>query len=143
LQNGGRGYYIPFGGKKMAEIIVAVDGMTYEEAKQKGILKSLAEACAEKMIWGIKISDMMYGGDVPRMISDLKTEFGFGVMVDAKLHDTPTTMENSADRLINAGADIVTVHCSANFRPKKAEILRHISGVTALTSFTDLEVKWI
>jgi orotidine-5'-phosphate decarboxylase len=127
----------------MPEIIIAVDGLTYQEAKEKGILKGLANACARKMIWGVKISDMLYSGDVTRIISDLKDEFGFGVMADVKLHDIRTTMENSINRLVHAGADIVTVHCSSNFRPKKADLLRHLAGVTTLTSFTDLEVKWI
>jgi len=127
----------------MMEIIIAVDGMTFREAKEKGLFSSLAEACRQKMIWGVKISDMLYSGDVPSIISELKQDFGFGVMTDMKIHDTQTTMENSIGRLVNAGADIVTVHCSSNFRPKKAELLRHIAGVTTLTSFTDLEVKWI
>ena len=127
----------------MIEIIIAVDGMSYEEAKENGILNFLAQACARKMIWGVKISDMLYSGNVPRIIADLKNEFNFGVMVDVKLHDIQTTMENSVNRLINAGADMVTIHCSSNFRPKNTDLLRHVAGVTALTSFTDLEVKWI
>lgn len=127
----------------MTEIIIAVDGLTFREAKENGLFSSLAKACRQKMIWGVKISDMFYSGDVPSIIHELKHDFGFGVMADVKIHDTQTTMENSIGRLVDAGADIVTVHCSSNFRPKKAELLRHLAGVTTLTSFTDLEVKWI
>jgi orotidine-5'-phosphate decarboxylase len=37
----------------------------------------------------------------------------------------------------------VTIHCSSNYRPKNTGLLKYIAGVTALTSFTDLEIKWI
>jgi orotidine-5'-phosphate decarboxylase len=64
-------------------------------------------------------------------------------MADVKLHDIPSTMENSIGKLVGAGANIVTIHCSSNYRPKNAALLKYIAGVTALTSFTDLEIKWI
>lgn len=35
------------------------------------------------MIWGIKVSDMLYTGDVTKMISSLKDDFKLGIMVDA------------------------------------------------------------
>jgi orotidine-5'-phosphate decarboxylase len=127
----------------MAKIIVAVDGMTYYDAREKGILSVLAKACEKRKIWGIKISDMLYGGDAMKITSSLKDDYKFGIMVDVKLHDIPSTMENSINKLVAAGANIVTIHCSSNFRPKRPEILKYIAGVTALTSFTNLEIKWI
>lgn len=127
----------------MAKIIVAVDGMTYYEAREKGILSVLTKACEKRKIWGIKISDMLYGGDAMKIISSLKDDYKFGIMVDVKLHDIPSTMENSINKLVAAGANIVTIHCSSNFRPKRQESLKYIAGVTALTSFTNLEIKWI
>lgn len=127
----------------MTEIIVAVDGYSYKEADDKKILSQLAQAHSKGKIWGVKVCDMLYSGDVPKIIAALKETYKLNVMVDVKLHDIPSTIENSLRRLVDAGADIVTVHCSSNFKPKNRELLKHIAGVTALTSFTNLESKWI
>lgn len=127
----------------MTRMIVALDEMTFNQARESGKLSTLAKACEKNMVWGIKVSDMLYSGDATKIISALKDEFKLGIMADVKLHDIPSTMENSINRLVGAGANIVTIHCSSNFRPKNAELKKYIAGVTALTSFTDLEIKWI
>lgn len=127
----------------MTEVIVAVDGHTFEEAENQEILSKLSQAHARSMIWGIKISDMLYSGDVPKIISSLKGTYGLNVMADVKLHDIPSSVENALRRLVDAGADVVTVHCSSNFRPIRTDLLAHIAGVTVSTSFTNLEIKWI
>lgn len=127
----------------MAEIIVAVEGISHRQVKEKGILSILSRAKEQKLIWGVKINDMLYSGDVSQILSSLHNDYGLGIMADVKLHDIPSTMENSIATLVGAGADIITIHCSSNFRPRNEEILRHLAGVTSLTSFTDLEVKWI
>jgi orotidine-5'-phosphate decarboxylase len=94
----------------MTGVIVAVDGYSYEEAEKQQILSKLALVHSREMIWGVKISDMLYSGDVPRIISSLKETYGLGVMADVKLHDIPSSTENALRRLVDAGADIVTVH---------------------------------
>jgi orotidine-5'-phosphate decarboxylase len=127
----------------MIKIIVAVDGISYLQAKEKGILSILAKAKEHNLIWGVKINDMLYSEGASQILTSLRDDFGLGVMADVKLHDIPTTMENCIVKLVEAGADIVTIHCSSNFRPKDEETLKHLAGVTTLTSFTDLEVKWI
>ncbi|MHB8772331.1 MAG: orotidine 5'-phosphate decarboxylase / HUMPS family protein [Syntrophales bacterium] len=127
----------------MTKMIVALDGVTFGYATEKGVLATLSKACEKGMIWGVKINDMLYSGDATKIISSLKDDFKLGVMVDVKLHDIPSTMENSISRLVGAGANIVTIHCSSNYRPKNTTFLKFIAGVTALTSFTDLEIKWI
>lgn len=127
----------------MTEIIVAVDGYSYKEAEDKRVLEQIARARSKELIWGIKISDMLYTGNALKMIGDLKDTYKLNVMADVKLHDIPSTTENSLKRLVEAGADIVTVHCSSNFKPKDRELLKHIAGVTVLTSFTNLEIKWV
>jgi len=127
----------------MTRLIVALDGVTFNQARESGALSALARACEKSMIWGIKISDMLYSGDVIKIISALKEEFKLGIMADVKLHDIPSTMENSISKLVGAGANIVTIHCSSNYRPKNSGLLKYIAGVTALSSFTDLEIKWI
>jgi orotidine-5'-phosphate decarboxylase len=127
----------------VTRIIVALDGVTFGYAMEKGMLATLAKACEKGMIWGVKISDMLYSGDATKIISSLKDDFKMGIMVDVKLHDIPSTMENSIGKLVGAGANIVTIHCSSNYRPKNIGLLKYLAGVTALTSFTDLEIKWI
>lgn len=127
----------------MTSMIVALDGVAFHQALETGMLSTLSKACAKSMIWGVKISDMLYSGDAIKIISSLKDEFKLGIMADVKLHDIPSTMEYSLGKLVGAGANIVTIHCSSNYRPKNSGLLRYIAGVTALTSFTDLEIKWI
>lgn len=127
----------------MTRMIVALEGLTFNEARESGKLTILANACAKGMIWGVQISDMLYSGEVSKIISSLKDEFKMGIMTDVKLHDIPSHMENSIAKLVGAGSNIVTVHCSSNFRPKNITLLKYIAGVMALTSFTDLEIKWI
>jgi orotidine-5'-phosphate decarboxylase len=127
----------------MTRVIVALDGVTFNQARESGTFSTLAKACEKSMIWGVKISDMLYSGDAAKIISTLKDEFKLGIMADVKLHDIPSTMENSIGKLVGAGANIVTIHCSSNYRPKNAALLKYIAGATALTSFTDLEIKWI
>jgi len=125
------------------KIIVAVDGFTFEYAREQGILTGLCKARDKGMVWGIKINDMLFSGDPAKTITSLREDYKLGVMADVKLHDIPSTMENGINNLVNAGANIITVHCSSNFRPKNADLLKHLAGVTTLTSFTDLEIKWI
>ena len=115
------------------KIIVAVDGLSFHDAEEKGVFSSLSEAMAKGMIWGIKVSDMLYSNDVVKIVSLLRNEYKLNVMADVKLHDIPSTMENCISKLVDAGADIVTIHCSSNFRPKNAGLLKYIAGVTILT----------
>jgi ribosomal protein L36 len=42
------------------------------EVREKGIISVLAKACEKRKIWGIKIGDMLYGGDAMKIISSLK-----------------------------------------------------------------------
>lgn len=127
----------------MTRMIIALDGVTFKQAKESGTLSTLAQACGENMIWGVKISDMIYSGDATKIISSLRDEFNLNVMADVKLHDIPSTMENSMNKLVEAGANIITLHCSSNYRPRNTDHLKYIAGVMALTSFTDIEIKWI
>ncbi len=127
----------------MTRMIVALDGITFNQAVETGMLPTLSKAREKGMIWGVKVSDMLYGGDVAKILSSLKDDYKLGIMVDVKLHDIPSTMENGIGKLVGAGANIVTIHCSSNYRPKNTALLKYIAGVTALTSFTDLEIKWI
>jgi hypothetical protein len=48
----------------MTEIIVAAEGFSHQQAKGKGILSLLSRAKVQEPIWGVKINDMLYSGDV-------------------------------------------------------------------------------
>lgn len=127
----------------MTELIVAVDGFSYEEAKERGILDALKKAKERGLIWGVKLSDMLYSGSCPDIIKSIKNDYGLRVFADAKLHDIPNTIENSLMRLVASGADLVSVHLSSLFRPKREELLDYVAGFTVLTSFTDLQIRLI
>ena len=53
----------------MTKIIVALDGITFNQAMETGILSALSKAREKGMIWGIKVNDMLYTGDVTKIIS--------------------------------------------------------------------------
>jgi orotidine-5'-phosphate decarboxylase len=130
-------------GKRVTQIIVAIDGYSFEEAENREILAKVSSVHAKQMVWGVKISDMLYGGNVPAILSSIKSKYNLSVMVDVKLHDIPSAVENSLARLVDLGADIVTVHCSSNFRPSREDLLEHIAGATLPSSLTNLETKLI
>jgi orotidine-5'-phosphate decarboxylase len=144
LSHCSEGWHICFSLRSIivAEIIVAVDGYSYEEAEIHQIFAELSAAHSRKLIWGIKISDMLYSGDVPAILQSIKKTYGLNVMADVKLHDIPSTMEHSLTRLVDGGSDIVSVHCSSNYRPIREDLHIHIAGVTLPSSFTNLEMKW-
>lgn len=112
-------------------IIVALDGMTKEEAL------SLSKKLKGK-VWGFKVNDLLAEHGV-KIIYELK-EYG-GVFADPKLYDIPNTMVNSVRKLVASGADIITVHGSAGREALKAVSQEKkgslICAVTALTSFSD------
>jgi orotidine-5'-phosphate decarboxylase len=113
----------------MERIIVAADGV---DSKQ--ILK-LAEACSENTsIWGIKLNSAIL--EDPTLVYRLK-RLSCRVMYDLKFYDIPSTMDRLVDEVLNQGADIVTVHCTANYNPIKLKkyVAGCLAGVTVLTSF--------
>lgn len=127
----------------MTKIIVAIDNLAYQEAKERGIFTNLSKAAQRQMIWGVKLNDLIYTENPRKIISELKRDYGLSVMIDLKFHDIPSTMENGISKLVQDGADIITIHCSSNYRPKNPELLKHLAGVTLLTSLTNIECRWI
>ncbi|MBW6486047.1 MAG: hypothetical protein K0B01_07885 [Syntrophobacterales bacterium] len=59
----------------MTKLILAMDNMGFEQARNKGILSLLAEAREAGMIWGVKINDMLYSGDAAKIIASLNGSF--------------------------------------------------------------------
>jgi len=110
----------------MNKIMVALKDMPVEEALK------WAELFQGK-VWGFKLNTMLYRGVDP-LINKMK-KFG-NVMADAKVFEIPDDMENTVRYLVSAGADLVTVHLTADWKPPK-DLVDKVVGVTILTSFND------
>lgn len=118
-----------------APIIVALDGMAEGEAL------ALARLLAGT-VWGFKVNDLLsrVGREV---VPRLK---GYGkVFCDPKLHDIPNTVANQIRVFEEAGADLITLHCSGGLtmlraaREARAETAR-LLGVTVLTAMPEADV---
>ena len=118
-------------------VIIPLDGMP----------KSKALALAESLkglVWGFKFNDLLLEEGVS-VISEFK-KYG-GVFADPKLYDIPNTVANGIRRLVEAGADIITLHASGGHEMMQAAVKEaknaEIFAVTVLTSFSDERCKEI
>ncbi len=119
----------------MAQIIVALDGLTHERAIE------LAKAMAgEEALF--KANDLLdYPG--PAILDEL-AQFGL-VMADAKLHDIPKTVERRTIKLMKMKPAILTVHASGGVEMIMAAVKAAaeyypdcmIFAVTVLTSLNE------
>ncbi len=111
-----------------SRIILPLDNTPWDEAL--GILRR-----TRGLVWGYKLrrSILEHGLGI---ISEVKT---FGrVMLDFKLYDIPSAMNESLRMHIDAGADITTVHCTAGYDPAAFGMAaQRIAGVTILTSLAE------
>ncbi len=112
------------------KIIIPLDGVT----------RAKALATAEQLkglVWGFKVNDLLLRQGV-EIVRDLK-EFG-NVFADAKLHDIPNTVANSVSALVEAGADLITVHASGGREMLKAAVHHSRSAkILAVTMLTSLK----
>ncbi len=111
----------------MSKIIVALDGMSLEQAKE------WAQKLSGK-VWGFKINDLLYDCYWPQLL-----RFG-KIMADPKFHDIPNTIDNSLK--LFSGVELITVHASAGQTALKTAVNvvgKRLLAVTALTSLTDEE----
>lgn len=81
------------------------------------------------IVWGYKLRRTILEEGVG-IISKLK-EYG-NIMVDFKLYDIPSAMDEAIRLFTTMGADIITVHCTADYKPTL--YAEKIAGVTILTS---------
>lgn len=95
-------------------IILAADGLTLEQTAR--ITKAIGPR-----LYAIKVHDLLdqYG---PIVIDRLKREGARRVWADLKLHDIPNTVGLRARRLIEDGADIITVHASGGIEMMQAAV---------------------
>ena len=113
-------------------IIVALDGLTSEEAKEKS--KQLQGA-----VWGFKFNDLLYTRSGIDAIFNISAHGN--IMIDPKLHDITNTVKNSCNHLRDAlvNVNILTVHASGG--PDMIKVAAHIfpneiAAVTVLTSIS-------
>lgn len=126
----------------MESIILPLDGFN-EYGTIMHILGKVQEAemqAGDKVIWGFKVNDALiqYGVHIIKKIK----EYGFRVFADPKLDDIPKTVSNSLYKLIDAGADIISVKCSAQYKPIEDQ-KQYITGITVLTSMDEKQCRYV
>ncbi len=108
----------------MNKIILPLDNKTWEESIK------IMELTSGK-VWGYKIRRQI----LEKGINIIKETKNYGkVMVDFKLFDIPSAINESLTIHFDAGADISTVHCTAQYRPNELIDTGKIAGITILTS---------
>lgn len=82
------------------------------------------------LVWGFKLRRQILENGID-IINYFKA-YG-NVMVDFKLYDIPSAINETVKLFVNTNADIITVHCTADWSPVNLN-LNKIAGVTILTS---------
>ena len=100
-----------------------------------------ALALAERLsgsVWGFKTNDLLIECGVS-IVTKLK-KFG-NVFADPKLHDIPNTVANGVTRLVDAGADLISVHASGGIEMMEAAAdasgQSRILAISVLTSLDE------
>lgn len=116
----------------MNRIILPLDGM-------KEVVTLDMARLLQDLVWGFKVNDLL----VDMGLASIRFLKQFGnVMADPKLYDIPATMNNSINKLIEAGADIITVHGSAMYHGEHDQKAK-LAMITILTSFDEDSCKLI
>jgi orotidine-5'-phosphate decarboxylase len=117
-------------------IILSLDDLSIEDALifVEMIIREQKEI-EKQLIWGVKINTLLIH-DGAHLVGILK-KHNIKVMADPKLFDISNTMYNSLKLLDMAGAEIVTVHASSNYKGNDGIDISRIAGVTVLTSFDE------
>ncbi|WP_047810928.1 orotidine-5'-phosphate decarboxylase [Desulfosporosinus sp. FKA] len=125
--------------------MVALDVKGREEALV------LANALQGSGCW-LKVGMELYAYTGPAMIRELRA-LGFPIFLDLKLHDIPTTVERAIRGFVQAGVDMINVHCSGGYemmaRAAAAvhdegdtlEVVPKVIGVTVLTSMSEHQFR--
>jgi len=106
-----------------SRIILPLDHMDWEKAE-------MIMEMTQGMVWGYKIRKTILEKGL--CVIQKAKEYG-NVMVDFKLYDIPSAIDESVKSHLESGADITTVHCTAGYIPVPVQA-KHIAGVTILTS---------
>lgn len=126
-------------------IMVALDVKGREDALV------LANALQGSGCW-LKVGMELYAYAGPAMIRELRA-LGFPIFLDLKLHDIPTTVERAIRGFVQAGVDMINVHCSGGYEMMaraasavreegdKLQVVPKVIGVTVLTSMSEHQFK--
>lgn len=126
-------------------IMVALDVKGREEAL------ALANALQGSGCW-LKVGMELYAYTGPAMIRELKS-LGFPIFLDLKLHDIPTTVERAIRGFVQAGVDMINLHCSGGYdmmaraasavrdEGNELEVVPKVIGVTVLTSMSEHQFR--
>lgn len=114
-------------------IIIALDKITLSQAVSF-INKT------HDLVYGYKVNDLLIEHGVV-CIDIFKKIKAKNIFADPKLFDIPNTVKNSVRRLVNAGADLITVHSLGGKEMIEAatEVSDKILTVTLPTSYDDNE----
>ena len=112
------------------KIIVALDHMNLRDSL-------LYVKQASDLIWGVKIRGLILEHSI-KVIEEFKQYTN--VMVDFKLYDIHSAIDEAIEQHLYYGADLTTVHCSSFFVPKSS-YKDNVLGVTILTSIDQNKFK--
>jgi len=113
-----------------SRIILPLDNMEWEKAE---VIMQMTQG----MVWGYKVRRTVL--DKGLCIIQKIKEYG-NVMVDFKLYDIPSAIDESVHAHLESGADITTVHCTAGYIPVPVQAPK-IAGVTILTSMAGYQFE--
>ncbi|WP_407314723.1 orotidine-5'-phosphate decarboxylase [Desulfosporosinus sp. SB140] len=125
--------------------MVALDVKGREEAL------TLANVLLGSGCW-LKVGMELYAYSGPAVVRELKS-LGFSIFLDLKLHDIPTTVERAMRGFVQAGADMINVHCSGGYdmmvraasaardEGNKLGLVPKVIGVTVLTSMSEHQFR--
>ena len=126
-------------------ILVALDVQTAEEAVR------IAERVSPA-VGGFKVGLELLMGSGPATVGALAS-FGKSIFADAKLHDIPNTVRESARQLGRMGARWVTIHATGGAEQLEAGVEGFTAGagdrdagvlaVTVLTSLSDADLAQV
>lgn len=118
-------------GQTRTDIIVALDGMTGDEAV------ALGRNLGPGLTW-VKVGLELFTREGPAIVRQLNSE-NYGVFLDLKFHDIPATVAGAVRAAGESGADLINVHAAGgeamlraarDARPSHARLI----AVTVLTS---------
>jgi len=110
------------------KLIISLDRIALGKAKR--FIKEVSN-----LIWGVKLRSLVLQNSLD-VIEEFKQYCN--VMLDFKLYDIESAMDESIGLHLQHGADLTTVHCSSVFKPKE-EHQKSVIGVTVLSSMCQEE----
>lgn len=136
----------------MTNLIIALDNLSEEQAKQK--IQEISDSCSQYMDRIIfKVNDLLalkWLEGIKSMVDDLG--WNINMMLDPKWHDIPKTMRNYFKQLsvswLAENSEYVTIHASNEYSWMKAAVdakkeFNIKTKILAVTALTSLGEKWV